>query len=50
MVKYNSMESVTIAISMVINLMNAKRTVILKVNVTNARRMGKNILNEILRY
>ena len=42
-VKKNSMESVTILISMVIELMNAKRNLNLKANVTNVRSMGTNL-------
>ena len=45
MVELNSMENVTIAISMVIELMNAKRNLNLKENFTNARNMGTNLLN-----
>ena len=44
------MESVTVVISMVTELMNAKRNLNLKENVTNARSMGTNILNAKPRY
>ena len=39
------MENATIAISMIIELMNTKRNLNLKANITNARKMGTNILN-----
>ena len=45
MVKKNSMNSVTIAISMVIEKMNARRNLSLKVNVIIARNMDTNLLN-----
>ena len=48
--KKNSMESATITASMVIRLMNVKRNLNLKANVTNARSMGTNLLNEKPRY
>ena len=48
--KENSMENVTIAINMVIRLMNAKRNQDLKANVTNVRSMGTNHQNAKLRY
>ena len=41
--KLNSMENATIVISMVIELMNAKRNLSLKENVTNARSMDTNL-------
>ena len=50
LVKLNPMENATIAISMVIELMNAKKNLILKENITNARSMGTNLLNTKLRY
>ena len=50
MVKLNSMENVKIEISMVIELMNARRNKNLKENVTNVRSMGTNILNTKSRY
>ncbi len=43
--KLNSMENATIAISMVIKLMNSK-----KANVINVKNMGTNPHNEKLRY
>ena len=49
-VKLNSMENVTIKICMVIELMNAKRNLNLKENVTNTRSMGTNLLNAKPRY
>ena len=48
--KKNSMESATIAINMVIELMNAKRDLNLKANVTNVRSMGTNLQNAKLKY
>ena len=50
MQKKNSMESTTIVISMVIRLMNAKRNLSLKENVTNVRSMGTNHHNAKPRY
>ena len=50
MVKQNSMESVKIEITMVIEKMNAKSNLSLKVNVTIARNKDTNILNEKQRY
>ena len=44
------MKNVKIAISMVIELMNVKRNLNLKANVTNVRNMGTNIHNKKLRY
>ena len=46
----NSMKSVTIAISMVIEKVNARRNLSLKVNVTSTIKKDTNILNEKLRY
>ena len=48
--KLNSNENVTIAISMVMELMNAKRNLNLKENIINAIRMGINLLNAKPRY
>ena len=48
--KQNSMESATIEASMVIRLMNAKKNLSLKENVTNVRSMGINPHNAKLRY
>ena len=48
--KKNSMEGVTIAISMVIRLMNAKRNLSLKEDVTNVTNMGTSHQNANLRY
>jgi len=48
--KKNSMKNATIAIIMVIRLMNAKRTQDLKENVTNVRSMGTHHQNAKLRY
>ena len=50
MVKKNSMESVTIAINMVIEQQNARRNLSLKVNVTNVRNMDKSHYNAKPRY
>lgn len=50
MEKINSMKNVKITISMVIELMNAKRNLNLRANFTNARNMGINLLNKKLRY
>ena len=50
MVKQNSMESVTIIVSMVMKHVNAKKNLSLKVNVTNARSMDTNLLNAKPRY
>ena len=47
--KKNSMENATIKISMVIGLMNAKRNLSLKENVTNVRSMGTSHQNAKLR-
>ena len=44
------MENATIAINMVIELMNAERNISLKANVTNARSMGTNTQNAKLRF
>ena len=43
------MENATIVISMVIELMSAKRNLSFKANVTNAKSMGTNLLNAKLR-
>ena len=48
--KQNSMENDTIVIGMFTELMNAKRNLCLKANVTNERSMGTNPLNAKLRY
>ena len=50
MVNKNLMESVTFAISMVIEKVNARRNLSLKVNVTNVRSMGTSHQNAKLRY
>ena len=44
------MKYATIAISMVIELMNAKRNLNLKANVTNVRSMVTNLQSAKLRY
>ena len=46
----NSMENVTIAINMVIRLMNAERNQDLKTNVTNVRNMDTSHQNAKPRY
>ena len=48
--KKNLIESATIATSMVIRLMNAKRNHDLKENVTNVTSMGTSHQNANLRY
>ena len=45
MVKKNSMESVTTTISMIIDQMNARRNLILKVNAIIARNKDANLQN-----
>ena len=50
MLKLNSIENVTISISMVIELINVKRNQNLKANVTNERRMDINIFNAKQRH
>ena len=48
--KKNSIENATIAINMVIRLMNAKRNTNLKANVTNVRNMDTRHQNAKPRY
>ena len=48
--KQNSMENATIAINMVVRLLNAKRNLSLKENATNATNMVTSHQNENLRY
>ena len=48
--KLNSMENATIAISIDIELMNAKRKLSLRENATNVRSMGTNPQNTKLRH
>ena len=50
MVKKNSMESVIIVISMVIEQVNARRNLSLKVTVTSAKNKDTNLLNAKPRY